>query len=276
MNASLEKKRLGQNPERFLNYARQRIIGVQTGLGRFDSQIHGLRGLVGLVGEPAACKSTLALQMALHHASQGDPVLFVDLENGQSLTSQRILCNVHNESWNTIRVLKDETLIKLYTGLERLPFYYADSSPGFDDIAKQVEEIAMSYKDKKILLVVDSLQAIQLNLRDLRLSIDEWLVGLDRLKLQYDPNLTVLMTCEKRRGTYGMASKDSAKETGRIEYKSEILLDIRMENEEIILECTKNRHGPTPLPTRLEKVMSDSNDPFSFTFKLKEREAADL
>lgn len=263
----LSNRKLGLDTDKFMNRISRKIVGVQTGIEKLDKQLLGLAGFFAILGEPKACKSTFAMQLALYNAKIGNPVFFIDQENGKQRLTERILCNLHGESWSSVRAM--EGLREKHASLSKLPLYMQFGQINMDEIRSSVEEMLRLHPGKRGLVIVDSLQSVARNLADLRMSVDQWLLDLDAMKLQYDGQLSIGVICEKRRGTYGEASVDAAKESGRIEYKVEQQLDMRNTGEQIIIECTLNRDGPRGMKVPLRKTLKDGNNEHSFTFKLE-------
>lgn len=268
---SLSSKRLGNDVDAFLRYMRKEKSGLSTGLKRLDQKLLGLAGFVALVGEPKACKSTLAMQIALHNASNGIPVYFVDQENGRRRLAKRMLCNRLDATWTTLP--QEGGLGEAYASLSELPFYLHCGKLPFEQLQTDVDELFSFHPQSPGLLVIDSLQAMASKAESMRASVDELLIGLDQLKLAYDGRLTILVVCEKRRGVYGEAAIDAAKESGRIEYKVEQQLDLRnsADGSAVIVECTANRDGPKGIVVPLKKVCKDPSNESSFLFKLEEK-----
>lgn len=262
----LSNKRLGLDTDTFIERINKKIVGVETGIKKLDVELGGLAGFFAILGEPKACKSTFAMQLALHNAALGNPVFFIDQENGKQRLTERILCNRHNETWKTVRYM--EELREKHAQLSELPLYLTFGKTEMADIEASVAEMLRIHPGKRGLIIVDSLQSVARNLADLRMSVDQWLLDLDALKLKYDGQISIGIICEKRRGTYGEATVDAAKESGRIEYKVEQQLDMRNTGDRIIIECTLNRDGPRGLKVPLRKKLKDNNE-HSFTFALE-------
>jgi len=262
----LSNKRLGLDTDTFIERINKKIVGVETGIKKLDVELGGLAGFFAILGEPKACKSTFAMQLALHNAALGNPVFFIDQENGKQRLTERILCNRHNETWKTVRYM--EELREKHAQLSELPLYLTFGKTEMADIEASVAEMLRIHPGKRGLIIVDSLQSVARNLTDLRMSVDQWLLDLDALKLKYDGQISIGIICEKRRGTYGEATIDAAKESGRIEYKVEQQLDMRNTGDRIIIECTLNRDGPRGLKVPLRKKLKDNNE-HSFTFALE-------
>ena len=270
----LEKRKL-PNAERLLKYARQVSFGVRAGLPRFDKAF-SMQGFVGILGEPEACKSVLALQIAIHNAVKGNLVYFVDKELGEDLFLQRLLCSASARCWDSWLGLTDRDFVQAYCrALEKVPMYLNCYDTSFKVVRDEVSYLCEQAKHgQKVLLILDSLQAVCGTSETMRTGIDLWLEGLDRLKMKWRDTLTIITTVEKRRGTYGEATKDAGKESGRIEYKLEQQFDLRAtaDNKAVILECTKNRHGPKQGRVIFRKLF-ESASPTSFIFKLGEEQA---
>lgn len=269
----LSSKRLGQKPDIFLKILRSQSSGLPTGLPEVDRQLLGLRGLVGILGEPKCCKSTLALQVAAHNARRGIPAYIVDRENGKDRITRRLLCQLFNVSAIELNKLPDEKIKDMLGKLGELPIFVTNDTLSFDQIDSDIEAL-FSKEPEHVLLIVDSLQSLPQNLEDIRLSVDDWLLRLDALKLRYSGHLTILITVEKSRAAYGMASRFGGKESGRIEYKLEQQLDLRLSDsgEGVILECTLNRDGAAGMQVGLRKVYKNDHDPNSFLFRLTAEE----
>lgn len=263
----LSNRRLGLDADKFMSNITRKVVGVQTGIEKLDKQLLGLAGFFAILGEPKACKSTFAMQLAIHNAKIGNPVFFIDQENGKQRLSERILCHLHNETWSSVRQMQG--LGEKYHGLSKLPLYMSFGKIEMNEIEASVDEMLRLHPGKRGLVIVDSLQSVARNLADLRMSVDQWLLDLDAMKLKYDGNLSIGIICEKRRGTYGEASVDAAKESGRIEYKVEQQLDMRNTGDQIIIECTLNRDGPRGMKVPLRKALKDNSNEHSFTFRLE-------
>jgi hypothetical protein len=200
----------------------------------------------------------------------------IDCENGESETEERILCALEGISPDQLYKKSDEEIETIANKAAELPLMYCNDPIDIQSLQRELSGFYSQNGRKKMMLVLDSLQAVQSDLQNLRLTIDEWLIHLDRLKLQYDGQLVVLLTCEKARGKYGVATKEGGKESGRIEYKLEQQLDLRYDGEEIVMECTKNRHGPKGEPIYFEKVLTNPADKWSFTFTLRESDRREM
>lgn len=274
---SLSKFRLGSSSDLdgFLASTSETVRGVQSGLPNLDRELRGLQGIVGILGGPKSCKSTLALQIGLYNASIGNPVLFIDRENGLMHMRERIICSYHNTPWADFCKRSDVQKVKAFESLNKLPFFLVNAPFDMEQLEQWVGELVEGAPDKAV-LVLDSLHKLPMEMDNMRSSVDKWLLFLDHLKLKHNRKLTIITTCEKGRGKYEGAFKDGAKESGRIEYTLEQQLDMRQEDGGIVLECTYNRHGPTGDKLFFQSIYARSGDKWSFLFKLKEKEVVDL
>lgn len=272
---SRSKCKLGkpEDVEGFLAYTERKSYGLATGLPTLDSQILGLQGIVSIVGEPKTCKSTLALQIALHNAQRGIPVFFIDRENGWRHMEQRIISHTSGTAWGEFCRWSKDAKIQALTKLYQLPFELCTEN--FDQNMLEEALVSVAAENPKaphILLVLDSLHKLPMSLENMRMSIDGWLLFLDQLKLRFNRKLVILMTCEKNRFTYGKSDKASAKESGRIEYTVEQQFDMyrHPETQEIVMQCMYNRHGVLGDPISLTQVIKGGNKKTGFTFEMRE------
>lgn len=255
----LENHHIKNDWDKFEDYCLRRVPGLPTGFKSIDDLIIGLPGVATVVGEPKCCKSTLALAIALHSAKAGHPVIFVDKENGLQRTRKRILCAVGNLTNGAVDSHN-------FTGKEQskydcavrqvqsMPFYYFSDvkAEELDDAIKE----AIESHGKRCLVVADSLQSLVADFNDRRSSVDHWVYLFNDLKIKYENQLTILMVSEKKRDSYGFASKSGGKESGAIEYKSEMVLDMYVTKEhpdQIHVDCVYNRDGDTGYICALHK-----------------------
>ena len=257
----------------FLDHCKAKTRGISTGLPGFDAQMRGLQGIVGILGGPKACKSTLALQVALFNAQRGNPVAIIDRENGLSHMHERMISHIHGVSWKDFTERSEAIQTRAWQELSELPLGLYTGAFSMQELESWLDgEISKLSKDSHALLVLDSLHKLPMELDQMRMSVDKWLLFLDYLKLKYNRKLVIITTCEKRRGAYDEATKDGGKESGRIEYTLEQQLDMRIGDDGgIILECTYNRHGPCGDRIFLEPLYVNKADKWSFTFKLREQ-----
>ena len=55
-----------------------------------------------------------------------------------------------------------------------------------------------------------------------RTALEKWLCELDQIKLDFGNDVVIIVTSEKRRGSYNEATKEGGKGTGTIEFKWKI------------------------------------------------------
>lgn len=189
-------------------------------LPRLTATVGGLYGLWLIQGEPAAGKSTLALQVAMS-VGRRRPVLYYDFEQGESIIQ-----------WHIEEALEGDEA-KIADATKQLYVRYNLST-----LEQDLAGIA-----QPSLVVVDSIQSVSSSVLHRRESIDSWIHRLHALK-QYGHH--VILVSEKRRGTYGQPALDGGKESGELEYKADTAFDLLLENEEdgsrVQFHITKNRH----------------------------------
>lgn len=259
-----------QDWKEFNAYRRGKHLGMHAGIAAIDRNVRGLTGIVGIQGEPGSCKSTMALQIAIENAKKGTPVFIVDRENGKHRFRERLLGNVCQITRKQILECSDEALRGYFKQVVDLPMFVATETLDLEQLRAYLEEMRTIFTTP-ILLVVDSLQALPRHGLDERQALEAWLVGFDQLKLDFGSNLVILMTSEKRRGMYREASNDGGKGTGTIEFKCELLFDMRYDLQTgiIFMNLVKNRDGACFADAAMRKVMA-SSEPNSFLFKLEE------
>lgn len=274
---TLEALSLDKDWQSFLKYRDQKLQGIQSGFANLDRSLLGLTGVVVIQGAPGANKSTLALQVASYQAAQGNPVLVLDRENGFNRMRMRMLCQANRKSQTEILTCSKEDLRKYVETVRKYPVYLCTDP--VDDIKVlngYLKSIAEKYPSRPLMLVVDSIQAMPKLHTDPRLSIDAWLMLLDQAKLDWDGRLTILATSEKKRGGDGLeyerASLGAGKGSGSIEYKSELVFDLRRnyETQGITLEVLKNRDGHSGFTLEFGLERSNPSNASSFCYRLKE------
>lgn len=257
----------------FNEYRRNKQKGIPTGLKCLDFYIKGLHGTTTIQGGTGCNKSTLALQIALNHSKKTGPVLFFDRENGINRLLERLTCQILNcypEQIQNDEINIDEAIEILS---KRRFFVFNEASlEALDDLIGQCREL---WPDRPTLLVVDSLQCLPPIHEKENMSIGLWMVGLDDLKLKYDPNLVMIVTSEKTKSGYESTSEVAGYGSNKVGYKSEIVLDLALNKETNHIACTisKDRDGPANVLIHLQKKMIDPSNLRSFCFKLEAAEA---
>ena len=195
-------------------------IGVATRFRLLNAKISGLKGLVCIMGLPKEGKSTISMQIGFYAAQDGVNVIYCDFENGineimlRTLQAGKIVkAENPKELQEKAAALDDETVANLFDNF---------NIRGVQDVANPEALKAMIQKDKKTLVIVDSLQKLPALHENRRLSIDQWLYAFNSMKSE---NCTFLYISELNRGSYAdHNSLSGGKETGGIEYTSDILL----------------------------------------------------
>lgn len=189
-------------------------------LPRLTQTVGGLYGVWLIQGEPAAGKSTLALQVAMS-VGRRRPVLYYDFEQGSDVIR-----------WHVEEALEgDKDKIHEATHQMYIRHSIATLESDLDSIGAPS------------LVVVDSIQKIASSVTYRRESLDAWVHKLEGLK-KYGHH--IIMVSEKRRGTYGEAALDGGKETGELEYTADTAFDLLLPDEQdgsrVAFHITKNRH----------------------------------
>lgn len=231
-----------------------------------------------LQGETGASKSTLALQIAHHNLKLGNPVLMIDKENGEGRIRSRLICQRFGVSETDIKTVPEEKLREWAREIARYPLYiYTESVKSFEEVEERLKEMGEQHPDRPSILMIDSLQAMNAIDEDQRVSLEKWMYKFDEWKVQADGKLTIIVTSEKNRASYGNSDVGGAKGSNSVEYKAESLLDIRLSNDgNIIVKVAKARDGLRGQEFVLEKKFSEPSNPNSFTFTLGTSEVGDL
>lgn len=273
---ALEELSISSDWESFKKFRRKKTGGISTSLAGLDRTLGGLPGLTIIQGEPASCKSTLCLQIAGSLAHKGHPVLMIDGENGRNRLRFRLICQLNSLGQPEVMGGSEESEQQWIAQLNQLPIFVENQLPlsNIEETKKGLINYLRELHDKyqkPVLFVADSLQSLPKFHDDPRLNIEEWLKFFDGIKVAADGIVHVLITSEKRRGTYNEPHKDGGKGSGAIEYKAEAVLDLRKNVEKncITLFCTKNRDGEENFSIDLFKKKSALGN---FCFTLEEQE----
>ena len=260
----MEHLQIGYDWEKFEHYIKHQSRGLLTGYSQLDKRLIGLPGLTTVMGEPKCCKSTFVLEIGLRKALEGLPVILLERENGIQRTRLRLLANISGIPDAKIKanVLSTEEMArysKACEQLESLPLFYVGSSIDAETLESYITSIGKRHS-RPVLLIVDSLQKLILDFRDRRSSVDYWVFLFNDLKNKYNSKLTIIMVSEKNRGAYGNSGssyngKGAAKESGGIEYTTELLLDLFPSDDESAIKVAAifNRDGDTGMVGELQK-----------------------
>ncbi|MGL5935305.1 MAG: RAD55 family ATPase [Cetobacterium sp.] len=182
----------------------------------------GLMGMWAVASEAGVGKSTLAVQLAVEYNRIG-PVLYYDMENGPEVMLYRI----------GKRYGGDVDKARLATK----NIYFRES-------IRTLSEDLRSMKNRRCLVVIDSLQKLPTSADNRRVSLDLWVHRFERLKKQ---GHTIVLISEKNREQYGAATQRGFKETGEIEYSADfgfhLLPEKGMDTMSKVI-IVKNRHRP--------------------------------
>lgn len=268
----LKDSSIASSWESYRSYIARRQSGIYTGISSLDEYLLGLGGTVSVQGETSVNKSTLALQICHHNAKRGNPVIIIDKENGLGVLMSRLLCQSAEKSETMLRDLGAKDRIAVAARLDALPIYiYTESVKDQEDIVDRIKEAYEVHK-KPVILLVDSVQALDAAATDPRVSLETWLYFFDRLKVEMDGKLTVIMVSEKNRMSYGGAGIGGGKGSNVLDYKPETILDIRWHDSEdvYVVKVLKHRHGLRGGEFDLRKKLVDPQNNRSFCFLLEE------
>jgi replicative DNA helicase len=243
---------IANNWEKYEEFRLKKKVGLTTGFNQIDKAVRALPGITTLVGNTGLGKSYFTQNVYVRLAQQGIPVILVDKEIGFVNVRTRILCQLSGLTEPAItsgKFIKDEEYryIKAVEILKNLPIYY------FDDIAQnQVEEYvqeARAIHNKRVFLVIDSLNRLILDFENRRADIDSWVTLFNNLKLKYDNYLNIWFIAEKNKA-------GEVKESNTVEYISELWLDMipTKDKQGIILDIKKNRNGPRGVVSILQNT----------------------
>lgn len=245
-------KKIGKNWNTFEEHKLKQKRGLKTGYSEIDKAIIGLPGLVTLWGDTGCGKSTFMLHTILHNAQNGVPVIMLDKENGLYRTRLRTICNLANltpaavESGNFYDG-EEAQYNKAVDQLQSLPIYYINEFH-----IDQVEEAYLAVKKAEnadqVLIVIDSLHRLDRYGNEPKEAAALWMGKFNNLKLKYENHLTLVVISEKSKGQYGQASTRGGKDSGSIEYLSEMIFDLYKDRRDpqnpiTIVDCLKNRDG---------------------------------
>lgn len=256
----------------YLNYRNRKLQGITTGIEELDKSILGLGGLTILEGGTGANKSSLALQIIYHNLKLGLPAIIIDAENGEGRIRSRLLCQANSLSESQLLTATVPELRTYRDSVMHLPLYiYTEPVLSHEILSKRLDQMFSKHPDKPGILLIDSLQALHALDSDQRINLEKWMYFFDRLKLMYDGQLTIICTSEINRSSYDEAKIGSAKGSNSVEFKAELLLDMRLDsrdNQVVVVNVLKHRDGIRGQRILLKQVLNDINNNRSFTFML--------
>lgn len=270
----LKESKLSSKWKDYRNFLNRKTNGVRTGIGCLDAYLHGLGNLVNIQGETSSCKSVLGLQIAHYNLAQGRPCLMVDKENGDGRVISRLLCQANGISDYQLTTASQEEQNKYAKALTNFNLHlHTEPISNIQSLEERIKECWELYK-KPFLVLFDSIQAADFISDDPRVNLERWVYFLDRLKVEYSGNLTIIFISEKNRMSYGMQGTGGGKGSNVVDYKPETILDIKWNEEDdtFTLKVSKHRDGLRGAQFRLRKQFSNPEDNRSFCFLLEESE----
>lgn len=271
---SLAESRIKAKRESFKKFLRRKTEGMETGIPGLDRYLLGLGGFVSIQGETSCNKSTLGLQIAHHNLKQGRPCIVLDKENGDGRIISRLMCQANNISETDLKVAAPADRIRMWNQVAEYPLHLHTEPIGdCEEVAERVKEALDIYK-RPVTLLVDSVQALDPIADDQRVSLERWVYFFDRLKVEYEGRLTIIMISEKNRMSYGQAGVGGGKGSNVTDYKPETVLDIRWKEgpDTYVIKVSKHRDGMRGEEFELTKVLSKQSNKRSFVFLLEEVE----
>jgi KaiC/GvpD/RAD55 family RecA-like ATPase len=218
---------------------------LPTGWQRLDAVLGGglaVPSLIVLGAAPKSGKSTWVQIIATRHAEAGGVAYILDLENGRRRILRQILCRRTELGPRDIaRALKDKRAgvfesreaverwqaAKVWVRETLAPNLFIESSPpSHGSFIKRVESLRQLAGERKLLVIVDSLQKLPGEPReDRRTTIDGWDRLFEQLRLRHE--VVFLIVSEIRRGKDGYAAREDAfKESGGIEYAADLAMTL--------------------------------------------------
>ncbi len=259
----IEDFHIAKDWDKYETFRLKKKTGLSSGFSAIDKAIRAIPGITTLVGGTGLGKSYFTMNVYVHLAKQGIPVLLVDKEIGFVDMRTRLLCNLSGLSPVAITSGKfigeeNERYQDAVAQLHTLPIYY------FDNIKQEEVETyviaAGKLHKKRVFLVIDSLNRLILDFDNRRGDIDSWMTLFNNLKLKYDNHLNIWLICEKNKA-------GEIKESNTLEYISELWLDMipTKDKQGVILDCKKQRNGPKGVLTILKNTL-----PFSYQMEEQE------
>lgn len=268
------------DPDAFWARISEQRDAIHTGLGALDRMLGGglqAKRLVVLLGGPGAGKTALSNQIAEHAADSGRPVVYLSLEEPASVMLAKTAARIGGLDYGAVLAGR-ETLRGAINGTLRdmqrrksasRLLYVEDALDGRPIQPEQLrdlvgEHFAKFSRDGRGLLVVDYLQrwaralaATPGEKREIRVIVSTLSERLRQLARELDCAV-ITLSSQNRASGYGRDGGSngnvlaSAKESGDIEYSSDVLMGLdkdenrkaRGDLEPRTLTLAKNRQGP--------------------------------
>lgn len=213
---------------------------IATGWPRLDAALGGgleVPSLNVLGAAPKSGKSMWAQIVAARHAEAGGVVYYLDLENGRRRFLRRLLCRHAQLGAGVVASALRDHRSGVFTSRAAVERWGAAKAWVRDmladrlfveftaprDLGARLAAVRHAAGDRRVLVVIDSLQKLPSNLQERRAGIDAWMRSLEALRHELD--LAILLVSEIRRGREGyVPSEDAFKESSGIEYGGDLLM----------------------------------------------------
>lgn len=262
--------------DRIVNFYPTGIDGLDELLGG------GLTDRMYVLGGIAATgKTTLALQIAVETARNGNPVLFVSLEQSPNDLLSKILsretkisgnklsfsCTATDIKYNKLDLselteLRDYVLENCSDVIKNINFYESSERISVEDLRIAILKL-QELTDKTPLLVVDYLQLIasMYQKHDDKANVDE---AVQQLKnIAKNLHVPVVVISSLNRNSYAKKiNMSSFKESGLIEYSADVLMGLEPYKSQ---ECSNSENEIQMTLT----ILKDKDAPWGTSVKLK-------
>ena len=236
-----------------------RLAGIRTGISVIDEKMGGLQnGLHILAAEPAAGKTTFALQLALESAKDGGAAIYFAFDENADRLAMKLASIVAGAIPSEImsgRGDLDSVRLAVETNramLDRIRIY-GESVIDPSHLESLLQEIKEILDTNEVLVVVDFLQSLAGRLSkakgmDYRIAVND-LVGQLRDISKNNAVPILAITAQNRQGQ-GDAKMTSLRESSDLEYGADSILFLSIEESQktfpkriVELTCVKNRYG---------------------------------
>jgi replicative DNA helicase len=236
------------------------LAGIGTDIASIDKHMSGFQnGLHILAAEPAAGKTTLALQFALKAAEDGATVLYFALDETADRLAIKLATryawterhsDIMNGSGNLDKVR--EAVTKHRERLDRIRIY-GDSKIETKNIGTMIQELKEIKQCSEVLVVVDFIQSMAARLikgGDFRMAVTN-LVG-DLRDISRIHQVPILAIAAQNRGSMNEAKMSSLRESSDLEYGADTIIFLTNDKDDfmhtsekrtVTLTCVKNRYG---------------------------------
>ncbi len=246
------------------------VVGVRSGLNHLDEVLNGLEAgkLYMMAAMPGAGKTTLALQMAATVAQNGEPALYISLENDAADLARKVACRLGGVSYAAaLKGKVDPTAWQ--TAVSKLSLlggrlYMVTPRTIMPELGEMIKDVKKRAGAAPSLVVVDYLQAyVKRSARgadpaDVRERLDRLTPELRLMGEVY--GCAVLAISSQNRAGYASGGMAAMKESGDIEYGADVTLSLSRPEKPpmtapgltaLELRVDKNRHGMTGQPIKL-------------------------